>query len=86
MLFWTRFCRFHPCRKPVPALFILSYSRGGGFVAKIWEGERKAKLVADLARFYAAVDEVKPRSSRKDSAEKFVVATGFKGVKSKKER
>ncbi|MEL6793634.1 MAG: SAM-dependent methyltransferase, partial [Pseudomonadota bacterium] len=39
----------------------------------------EADLQAELKRRFAKVSHMKPPSSRKDSSEKFVVATGFRG-------
>lgn len=52
---------------------------GGVFVAKVLAGGAEASLVAELKRSFSKVDHVKPPASRKDSSEKFVVATGFRG-------
>jgi 23S rRNA (uridine2552-2'-O)-methyltransferase len=53
---------------------------GGSFVAKVWAGGAEAGLLAGLKRDFRKVRHVKPPSSRADSAEKFVVATGFRGA------
>ncbi len=52
---------------------------GGTFVAKVLAGGAEAGLVARLNRAFAKVQHMKPEASRKDSSEKFVVATGFRG-------
>jgi 23S rRNA (uridine2552-2'-O)-methyltransferase len=52
---------------------------GGTFVSKVLAGGAEAGLVARLNRAFARVMHVKPPASRKDSSEKFVVATGFRG-------
>jgi 23S rRNA (uridine2552-2'-O)-methyltransferase len=52
---------------------------GGTFVAKVLAGGAEASLVATLNRAFAKVAHVKPPASRKDSSEKYVVATGFRG-------
>jgi 23S rRNA (uridine2552-2'-O)-methyltransferase len=52
---------------------------GGTFVAKVLAGGAEADLVARLNRAFARVAHVKPPASRKDSSEKYVVATGFRG-------
>lgn len=54
-------------------------SPGGGFVAKVLQGGAEAGLQAGLKRRFARVANVKPPASRPDSAEKYVVATGFRG-------
>jgi 23S rRNA (uridine2552-2'-O)-methyltransferase len=52
---------------------------GGAFVAKAFQGGETAQLLADLKRHFAEVKHVKPKASRQDSSEVFLVATGFKG-------
>ncbi len=52
---------------------------GGAFVAKVLHGGTEAELLALLKRRFAKVQHFKPPASRKDSAEMFVVATGFRG-------
>lgn len=53
---------------------------GGTFVAKVLAGGAEAELQALLKRAFARVSNVKPPASRSDSSEKFVVATGFRGL------
>jgi len=52
---------------------------GGAFVAKVWQGGTERELLERLKRGFASVRHVKPPASRKESAELYVVATGFKG-------
>jgi 23S rRNA (uridine2552-2'-O)-methyltransferase len=52
---------------------------GGSFVAKVLAGGAEGGLQAVLKRNFTKVANVKPPSSRADSSEKFVVATGFRG-------
>jgi 23S rRNA (uridine2552-2'-O)-methyltransferase len=52
---------------------------GGAFVAKVLGGGAEPRLVAWLNRAFAKVAHVKPPASRKDSSEKYLVATGFRG-------
>ncbi len=53
-------------------------AQGGTFVAKVLGGGADRNLVARLNRSYARVIHVKPPASRKDSSEKYLVATGFR--------
>jgi len=53
--------------------------QGGTFVAKVLAGGAENELQATLKRAFQKVANVKPPASRKDSSEKFVVATGFRG-------
>ncbi|MEM7544541.1 MAG: RlmE family RNA methyltransferase [Pseudomonadota bacterium] len=55
-------------------------SPGGTFVAKVLAGGAEGELQAELKRRFTKVATMKPPSSRKDSSEKFVVATGFRGL------
>ncbi len=52
---------------------------GGAFVAKVLRGGTENELLQRLKRDFAKVRHFKPAASRPDSAELFVVATGFRG-------
>ncbi len=52
---------------------------GGSFVAKVLRGGTENELLRALKRDYEKVRHFKPAASRADSAELFVVATGFRG-------
>ena len=52
---------------------------GGTFVAKVLAGGAEGDLQKLLKQRFEKVANVKPPSSRSDSSEKFVVATGFRG-------
>ena len=52
---------------------------GGAFLAKVLQGGTEGTLLADLKRDFASVKHVKPTASRTDSAELYVLATGFRG-------
>ena len=52
---------------------------GGAFLAKVLQGGTEGALLADLKRDFATVRHVKPAASRADSAELYVLATGFRG-------
>jgi 23S rRNA (uridine2552-2'-O)-methyltransferase len=54
---------------------------GGTFLAKVIQGGTEAALLADLKRDFASVKHVKPAASRADSAELYVLATGFRGAR-----
>ena len=51
---------------------------GGTFVAKVLQGGAENQLLALLKRRFRSVAHVKPPASRKDSAEMYVVASGFR--------
>jgi 23S rRNA (uridine2552-2'-O)-methyltransferase len=54
-------------------------SPGGAFVAKVFQGGSEKQILDVLKRNFASVRHAKPPSSRKESSELYVVATGFKG-------
>lgn len=51
---------------------------GGGFLCKVLRGGTEATLLAALKRDFAQVRHVKPAASRSDSAELYLLATGFR--------
>lgn len=56
---------------------------GGTFVAKVLQGGTEATLLTRLKKSFAKVSHFKPPASRKDSAEVYVVAQGFRGSSEK---
>jgi 23S rRNA (uridine2552-2'-O)-methyltransferase len=52
---------------------------GGTFLAKVLQGGTEGALLAALKRDFASVRHVKPAASRAESAELYVLATGFRG-------
>ncbi|HWK46433.1 MAG TPA: RlmE family RNA methyltransferase [Stellaceae bacterium] len=52
---------------------------GGSFVAKVFQGGTERGLLELLKRSFSSVRHAKPPASRTDSAEMYVVATGFRG-------
>jgi 23S rRNA (uridine2552-2'-O)-methyltransferase len=52
---------------------------GGFFVAKVLQGGSEGDLLARLKREFSTVRHLKPKASRADSAEMYVLATGFRG-------
>lgn len=53
---------------------------GGTFVAKVLAGGAEGNLQVLLKQAFEKVSHFKPNSSRADSSEKFVIATGFRGL------
>jgi 23S rRNA (uridine2552-2'-O)-methyltransferase len=51
---------------------------GGHFVAKVLQGGTERELLARLKQRFAKVRHVKPAASRSDSAEMYLVASGFR--------
>ena len=52
---------------------------GGTFVAKVLQGGTEAALLNRLKKSFTKVSHFKPPSSRKNSAEMYVIAQGFRG-------
>ena len=52
---------------------------GGTFLAKVIQGGTEGALLANLKRDFATVKHIKPPASRSDSAELYLLATGFRG-------
>ncbi len=52
---------------------------GGVFVGKVLRGGTEKDLLISLKRDFRKVRHVKPPASRKDSAEIYVIATGYRG-------
>ena len=62
------------------ALFAREVLRpGGAFLCKVLQGGTENDLLADLKRDFTTVKHVKPAASRANSAELYVLATGFRG-------
>jgi len=54
---------------------------GGTFVAKVFQGGTEHELLARMKISFEKIKHVKPPASRKESAEEYVVATGFRGAR-----
>jgi len=52
---------------------------GGVFIAKVFQGGAERELLSSMKKDFASVKHAKPKASRADSSEMYVVATGFKG-------
>ena len=52
---------------------------GGAFVTKAFQGGETGALLARLKQNFAHVRHVKPKASRAESSELYLLATGFKG-------
>jgi 23S rRNA (uridine2552-2'-O)-methyltransferase len=53
--------------------------KGGNFVSKFRQGQEEQMLIKLAQRHFTKVVRIKPPSSRSESSELFLVATGFKG-------
>jgi 23S rRNA (uridine2552-2'-O)-methyltransferase len=54
---------------------------GGGFLCKVLQGGTESALLAQLKRDFSDVKHVKPKASRADSAELYLLARGFRAPK-----
>ena len=52
---------------------------GGTFVAKVFQGGTEHQMLAMLKKHFTTTMHAKPPSSRKDSAESYLIAKGFRG-------
>ena len=57
---------------------IATLKPGGAFVSKAFQGGETAGVIKLLRAHFADVRHIKPKSSRSESAEVYLVATGFK--------
>ena len=53
---------------------------GGAFLAKVLQGGASHDLLLRLRQDFAKVNHVKPKASRSDSSEVYVLGTGFRGA------
>jgi 23S rRNA (uridine2552-2'-O)-methyltransferase len=53
--------------------------KGGVFVAKVFQGGAERELLTQMKKDFEKVLHAKPKASRSDSSEMYVVASGFKG-------
>ena len=53
---------------------------GGAFLAKVFQGGSEKTLLDALKRDFASVRHIKPKASRAESPELYVLATGFRGA------
>lgn len=52
---------------------------GGNLVIKLFQGGDEQQILQELRRLFTSAKPFKPKSSRKDSFEVFMVASGYKG-------
>jgi 23S rRNA (uridine2552-2'-O)-methyltransferase len=53
---------------------------GGGFLAKVFQGEGQRELEAELRRQFDKLKLIKPRASRAESREIYLLASGYRMV------
>ena len=56
-------------------------AEGGSFVCKVWQGGAETALLARLKTLFTTVRHAKPPASRAESAEVYLVAQGFRGLR-----
>ncbi|XP_053670262.1 rRNA methyltransferase 2, mitochondrial [Anopheles nili] len=61
---------------------ILMSTPSASLLMKIWDNGDVPKLESSIKEYYQTVKRVKPRASRDDSAENFILARGFRGIES----
>ena len=62
-------------------LFAIKFLNPDGcFVAKIFQGGAERGVLDSIKRSFSEVKHFKPKSSRQDSAEMYLIAKGFKGL------
>ncbi len=59
---------------------VLNSEIGSNFLCKVFRGKSVDKFVDSTKRFYDTVKLVKPKSSRNESSEIYVVASSFRGI------
>jgi 23S rRNA (uridine2552-2'-O)-methyltransferase len=56
----------------------LNLAKNGTVVTKMWLGGGEHELVSNVRPFFTKVSYFKPKASRSDSAEMYLLASGFK--------
>ncbi len=59
----------------------INLKEGGTLIAKVFRGGAENELLTEMKKSFKKVEHFKPKSSRSDSVEIFLVASGFKGEK-----
>lgn len=54
-------------------------SPGGHFLSKVFRGGAEAEMLTELKRRFESVNHVKPKASRPESVELYLLARGFRG-------
>ena len=50
----------------------------GSFIFKIWKGEEEKEIIKKLKKIFDKVEYFKPKSSRQESSEIFIISRGFR--------
>lgn len=52
----------------------------GIFITKVFQGGAQSALLAEMKKSFKVIKHMKPPASRKESAEQYLIATGFRGT------
>ncbi|MDC3131904.1 RlmE family RNA methyltransferase [Pelagibacteraceae bacterium] len=50
----------------------------GSFIFKLWKGEEEKEIIKKLKKIFDKVDYFKPKSSRQESSEIFIISKGYR--------
>ena len=53
-------------------------TKQGSFIFKIWKGEEEKEIIKMLKKIFDKVEYFKPKSSRQESSEIFIISRGFR--------
>lgn len=59
---------------------ILMSSENASLLVKIWDNGNVKKFEEIALKYYKTIKQIKPEASRGDSAERFLLAKGFRGI------
>lgn len=62
------------------AFAVRTLNVGGHFLCKVWDGSGTKGLEASVEKFFETMRRVKPKASRSDSAELFLLGRRFRGL------
>lgn len=60
---------------------IMMSSPQASLLVKLWDNGEVHKIEKDMLKYYKYVKHIKPKASRSESSEKFLLATDFYGLK-----
>lgn len=62
---------------------ILMSAPNASLLVKVWDNGNVQRFEKDALQYYTSIKHIKPRASRSDSSEKFLLAKGFMGLRPK---